>query len=247
MDSILEKKYSRKRIGETYTTKEGYKCKIIDGGSKPGYCTVQIENWTTEIQIGNVERGVLKYPYHLFLAGIGYLGEGIYKPSISKKLTKAYVTWTNMINRCYDFTKLEKHPTYKDVTVCSEWHNFQVFTAWFEENYIEGYHLDKDLLSNNSKVYSSNTCIFIPQALNNFLTNDKNIVSKNLPIGVTMTKDGKNYIVKIRSENKLKHLGQYKNIQIASLQYKLARKKEANKWKEKMQGTLPQKAINNIK
>lgn len=40
---------------------------------------------------------------------------------------------------------------------------------WFEENYVEGYALDKDLLSRGAKVYSAETCCYIPPEINSAL------------------------------------------------------------------------------
>ena len=72
-----------------------------------------------------------------------------------------YDTWVGMIRRCYSEKSLIKRPTYKDVTICEEWYNFQNFAKWFENNYVEGLHLDKDLLSKEKKIYSPKSCCFI--------------------------------------------------------------------------------------
>ena len=52
-------------------------------------------------------------------------------------------------------------PTYIGCTVCIEWNNFQNFAGWFNENYIEGYDLDKDIKVNGNKVYSPVTCLIV--------------------------------------------------------------------------------------
>ena len=43
----------------------------------------------------------------------------------------------------------------------AEWHNFQVFAKWFDENYMEGFQLDKDIKIEGNKIYSSGTCLFV--------------------------------------------------------------------------------------
>lgn len=244
----MEKKYNRSRIGEEFTTNEGYTCKVIDGSSKIDYCTIQIDDWISQNYYRHVKNGAIKYPYHPSVFNIGYLGEDIYTSRVNKKPTKAYTIWTNMFRRCYDIKCQERQPTYKGITIDEEWHNFQNFAKWFyeESNYREGWELDKDLLSVDTKVYSPKTCIFIPKVLNSFLAN-KLSSNKSNEIGVDYIKSTNKWRAQIRIEGKKVHLGTFKNKQIAALTYKLARKKEANKWKEKMKGTLPQQAINNIK
>jgi len=237
----MEKKYSRSHIGEVHRTKENlgeYTLKIIDGGSKKGYCTILIKGWTTEVQYTNIKAQNIRYPYHRSVCSIGFFGEGEYTSN-----SKSYGVWCSMLKRCYSEIHLKNSPTYKGVTVCKEWHNFQNFAKWFEENYVEGWHLDKDLLSADSKIYSPNTCIFIPQALNSFLSNTSNSSNTSGTIGVLLDKETNKWKAKIGR----KTIGRYKNKKVAALMYKLARKKEANKWKKEMTGILPQHAIESIK
>ena len=72
-----------------------------------------------------------------------------------------------MMQRCYGN---ENRPTYKDVFVCEEWHNFQNFAKWFDDNYYEindeMIELDKDILFKGNKIYSPETCVFAPQPIN---------------------------------------------------------------------------------
>jgi len=99
---------------------------------------------------------------------IGYIGEGKYKKSINGIKTKSYITWVGMIQRCYSDVHQLKHNTYIGCTVCEECKNFQNFALWYKENYpsfeIENsrWELDKDLLVKENKIYSPNTCVFIP-------------------------------------------------------------------------------------
>ena len=77
---------------------------------------------------------------------------------------KYYRDWKNMLKRCYCNTG----DYLGNVMVSESWFTLSNFKAWFEQNYVEGYVLDKDILS--GKVYSENTCIYIPKKLNLFLT-----------------------------------------------------------------------------
>ena len=39
--------------------------------------------------------------------------------------------------------------------------DFQVFSKWYEENYIEGFQLDKDIITKGNRVYGPTTCKFV--------------------------------------------------------------------------------------
>ena len=77
---------------------------------------------------------------------------------------KYYRDWKNMLKRCYCTTG----DYLGDVSVSESWLTLSNFKSWFEQNYVEGYVLDKDIMS--GEVYSENTCIYIPKELNLFLT-----------------------------------------------------------------------------
>ena len=69
---------------------------------------------------------------------------------------------------------MKSNPTYQGCYVCSEWLVFSNFEKWFKENYKDGYELDKDLLSGKeNKVYSPETCCFLPPRINKLLLTNK--------------------------------------------------------------------------
>ena len=103
--------------------------------------------------------------------------------------TILYKTWFGMIRRCYDPTWIKKHPTYSNVSVCNEWLSLSSFKPWFDENYVEGYALDKDILVKGNKVYSPETCCFVPQEINNLLLRHEH-KRGTCCIGVFKTKTG---------------------------------------------------------
>ena len=98
--------------------------------------------------------------------GIGFIGVGNYKSRNKTGHTKAYNAWAAMLQRCYDSKLHLRNPTYKECSVIEEWYNFQNFAGWFEKNYIDGYQLDKDLLIKGNKIYSPETCCFVPKEIN---------------------------------------------------------------------------------
>ena len=78
--------------------------------------------------------------------------------------SKAYSLWTNIVQR-------HKSLGYHDVKVCEEWRESWVFLQWYARNYVEGYELDKDLKVPGNRLYSPDTCLFIPRTLNRKLVN----------------------------------------------------------------------------
>jgi hypothetical protein len=65
----------------------------------------------------------------------------------------------------------ENKPTYVGCSVAAEWHLFSVFREWMISQEWKGLQLDKDLLVIGNKVYSPETCLFIPRNINTLLTN----------------------------------------------------------------------------
>lgn len=126
----------------------------------------------------NFKKGQIRCPYEKSVYGIGYLGEGDYKSKENGKNTKIYDVWHGMLRRCYDEKLHERQPTYIGCKVCEEWHNFQNFAKWYDENYYEIEEetmcLDKDILVRHNKIYSPETCIFVPQTINSLFVKRQN-------------------------------------------------------------------------
>lgn len=174
-------------------------------------------NWIAKgVQYSAFKKGNVKCPYERTVYGVGYLGEGKYKCKENGKYTKCYKVWNSMLERCYDSKYHKRQPTYIGCEVSEEWHNFQNFAKWYEDNYykVEGERmaLDKDILVKHNKIYSPETCIFVPHTINSLFTKcDKS--RGDSPIGTTPV-NGK-YQVRCRVYNfetgksKKEYLGYY--------------------------------------
>lgn len=99
----------------------------------------------------------------------------------------AYDAWGRMLTRCYSAKHHRRGPTYIGVKVCEEWLSFMAFRKWWVENQVDGWQLDKDLLSDN-RIYSPETCIFVPSWLNHF-TIDCGAARGGWPVGVYFNKE----------------------------------------------------------
>jgi hypothetical protein len=125
--------------------------------------------WVGCFTIQNIRHGNFKDKMQPLVFGIGFVGDGEYKTGKNGRINKTYRTWTNMLQRCYDLKCQQNHPTYIGCSVHAEWHNFQNFAQWYEENYPKDgkeYDLDKDRLVKENKVYGPTTCCFLTQQQN---------------------------------------------------------------------------------
>ena len=136
--------------------------------------------YKTTVSATQIRRGTVKDRFIPTVQGVGFLGDGDSVPMVNGKMTKAYDIWTGMIRRCYsEKAHNSNYPTYKDCTVCVEWHNFQSFAKWFDGNYIEGYELDKDIKVTGNRVYSPGTCLFVTKAENTAASSAKHYKIKS--------------------------------------------------------------------
>lgn len=136
---------------------------------------------------------------------------------------KILSTWRSMIERCYDTEYQETRPSYKGCSVCKEWHILSNFKQWYEnpENgYKDGYHLDKDILVKGNKIYSPETCCFVPTEINTLLVNSRSRRGA-LPVGVTQS--GNRYIAKYSRYKRHINIGSFPSPELAFAAYKHAR------------------------
>jgi len=183
------------------------------------------------------------------LFDIGYIGIGEYKSRDinDNSIYKRYRTWYNMFNRCYSDKLHLSQPTYIDCTVCDEWHNFQVFAKWYDENYYEVdeilMHLDKDILVKGNKIYSPETCVFAPENINALFTKS-NSIRGLFPIGVISSKKGKYESHCNRGRGEPIYLGIFDTPEEAFDKYKITKENYIKQVAEEYKNKIPQKLYN---
>ena len=229
-------------LGEKHITNQGYEVEIIEY-FKYNNCTIKFNNGVIKanIQYNRVLIGTIKNPYHPSVCGVGYFGVGVHKSKINGITPKKYDLWRDILRRCYDENALERCPTYKEVVVCKEWECFQNFGDWFDENYnhktMKIWDLDKDVLFKGNKVYSAETCCFVPKEINNLFLKKK-VNRGSYPIGVH--KENSKYVAQISRGTSKKQtiIGRYNTIEEAFQAYKIAKeeyiKEVADKWKDQI-------------
>lgn len=132
----------------------------------------------------------------------------------------SYKCWANLLRRCFSVKVQEKQPAYIPCGIDEEWLNYANFKRFYDANYRDGYHIDKDLLVDGNKVYGPDTCVFIPKALNLALTSQRPS-DKGLPTGV-MANRGK-YQVQLGICGDRVCLGSYVTVSEASKVYKASK------------------------
>ncbi len=156
---------------------------------------------------------------------------------IDNKATRVYKTWTGMTKRCSKKYQ-EKRPSYIGCSIDERWYDFQVFTKWFEENYVEGWELDKDILFKGNKIYSPETCCFVPQEINNLFTKRQNDRGE-LPIGVRKMLN--KFQARINKNGLSVYLGTFYNPIVAFLAYKEAKEEHIKELADKHSLELSEK------
>lgn len=182
------------------------------------------------------------------------MNEVIYKITVDGKSTREYRIYRDILTRANDPKYHEKKPSYIGTTISDRWLDFQTFASdinnmiGFNEVDENGrvFSIDKDLLSKGGKVYSKETCCFVPYKINSFLANVQ--TKKNgLPPGVSYIKRDNIYRASIHIDGKSQNLGQSKETQKAYEIYCQARNERARELAEIYKNQIDPKAYRVLK
>ena len=240
-------------LGKEFDTITSGKCVIVEYINSTNV-TVLFRNPEVEVKcrMGHLRSGYVRNPLIPFVCNKGFVGLGKFDPAIDKC---AYVLWRTMLQRVYSEKHLTRKPSYLYVTVCDEWYNFQNFAGWCETQKFfnakddngKTYQLDKDILAKDSKVYSPETCCFVPSEINNqFVLRQK--ARGKYPIGVSYNKSRNKFESQITRYGKGTTLGMFGTPEEAFYCYKEARegyiKEVAEKWKDRIDERVYQVLLN---
>jgi len=235
-----------KRIGETRSNSYGSKITVVDYKNSDNVY-VKFDNGYKDVTTWSIfDRGNIKSPYCKSYNGIGFLGEGEYTCD-----DIWHNHWRAMIERVT--TKNDGLlRTYANATVYTPWYNYQVFAKWAEENYYEIHslkmELDKDILIKGNKLYSPETCVFVPHIINSlFIKADKS--RGNLPIGVYWHERDQEYraqcsYITDTGTKKNKWLGGHNNPEDAYLAYKKFKESHIKEIADRYKEYIPEKLYN---
>ena len=163
--------------------------------------------------------------------GVGLLDKGLKEPK-----GRCDRAWRQMLRRGHSENFKEKSRSYEGVSVCEEWRVFSNFEEWWNNHYVEGWHLDKDILIKGNKVYSPETCCFVPPQINTLFTQRTRDRGK-YPIGVSMVRG--RIRANVNRYGKNVSLGAFDTPEKAFNAYKIAKeahiKEVADKWKDQLE------------
>ena len=157
--------------------------------------------------------------------------------SVGGKMIMEYYLWQDMLRRCFSEMLKQKKPTYKDVTCSKEWLSMTSFiedVSQMKGFGLSGWELDKDILQKGNKLYSKDTCCFVPSEVNNLLIKRDNFRGE-YPVGVCFDKYAGKFKAQLAINGKVKSLGRFTTAEEAFQAYKLAKEVQikvvAQKWK----------------
>lgn len=109
--------------------------------------------------------------------------------------------------------------SYKDCELSESWKDIRNFEQWYDLNYVEGWDIDKDLFGWDTKIYSEETCCFLPPRLNLFMVNLRSIFDGSMKGWYYRERDGV-FVATVSDTAKRKiHLGHFQTSEDAKTAY----------------------------
>lgn len=209
-------------VGDSFYNREGYKMIVVAYKNNLEVRVLFETGYETTASTGNIRRGSVRDKLLPTKGTLNVFGEGKYKSYSNGKHTKENRLWGSMLARVDNSTQ-KRDPSYMDVSVASEWRNFQVFSEWCNQQpefFNKGSALDKDILIKGNKVYSPDTCCFVPPVINSLFVKANKVRGECL-IGVY--KRGDKFTSKVGVGGKEILLGHFKTEEEAFEAYKKAK------------------------
>lgn len=230
--------------GTTIISKQGYEVRL-NKYNDVSNCELEFLNvkfpYKINIEIRSFKNKTVRYPYHPSKYGVGYIGIGKFIGGSYSKENIIYDYWDGILRRCYSERIKKLRNSYSDCLVDECWHNLQNFGEWFEKNYnpkyMKSWCLDKDILVKGNRIYSPETCCFVPNEINVIFTNGY-IRRGEYPKGVSYKPKINKYIAQYQKDGVVTHIGTFKTVDEAFQAYKEVKEKyikeKADKWKDQI-------------
>ncbi len=230
---------NKELVGKLFKTTDSGYLVITKYENNRSVCVKFIDTgYITNTELVQIKKGNVKDRLLPSVYGVGILGDAPTFNECGKKL-KACNLWYNLLRRCYSVADMEKRPTYKDCYVSDNFKYYPYFKDWAEKQVgfnNDGWHLDKDILIKGNKLYSEDTCCFVPQEINVLFTK-RNKLRGDYLIG-TWCSNGRFVSCLCKTGEKRNYLGTFSTEIEAFNAYKQAKeayiKEVANKWKDQI-------------
>lgn len=169
-------------------------------------------------------------------------GVGVVDIQITEDCKGAYETWRHMLRRSYAAEYKNRKASYEKCLVSDEWLTFSEFLKFYQQHNKLGFQLDKDILVEGNKLYSKETCCFVPTTINGIIVNLNGA-------GVYFEKSKQKYRATISIKGVKKNLGNYNSFEEASKVYRLAKKNYITETADEylLKGEISDKIANALK
>ena len=235
-------------VGTVFPTNFNGDCTVVSAKSCNNIVVMFSDGTEVQVRSGNLTKGIVKNPNNAKIFGVGC-------NDIGETNTKLYTVWHSMIRRCYSEVFHKQNKAYRDVTVQESWKRFSNFKRDVETlpfySYCEshGYELDKDILTDGTRMYKLETVCFVPKEINAVLIKEVGVNGRK---GYHINSHGNYSISTTRELNEIrKELGlrySFKTAREASEVYRLCKKerirKLANKWKDQIDARVYEALMN---
>ena len=206
--------------GESFDTFYGVLTIIKYDNAKNITVKFNTTGYETVTRLDHILSGQVKDKLLPSVVGVGITGDEVV--SRDGKLTQEYLVWKSMLLRCYDKEVKMKQPTYIECRASENFKFLEYFSKWcnkqigFKNN---NWQLDKDILVKGNKIYSEDTCCFVPMEINVLFGSSRATRGAN-PVGVYYDKVRENYQAYVRVNGKKCALGRYTTSEEAFYAYK---------------------------
>lgn len=218
-------------IGKEYESRNCGKFKVLSKSkyrkSSKAYYDIEFlfTGYKTSTRYDTVETGQVYDPFYPNIHGVGYIGAPI-GSDIDLSMRSR---WSGMLDRCYN-PQCKYYYRYggAGITVCERWlcyvnyvEDVKLLPGYQDmiDNPHIKYHLDKDILQQgvptNQKVYSPETCMWVPAAENSYQVAIDHFDERNNKY-FNVEEHYNAYNVKIEVNGNLRRIGRYKDPEVAA-------------------------------
>ena len=191
---------------------------------------------------------------NVLVCGIGIKGME-YPSKMGSGLLKEYSIWFGLLYRCTEDYWINK-PAYIGTSCSKNFACYPFFYDWCQtqvgfnskDENGRSWHLDKDILVKGNKIYSEDTCCFVPHRINALFTKRGASRGEN-PVGVTWKKSNNKFVANCNNgSGKYAHLGCFQTKEEAFQAYKTFKealiKEVANEYKEQLDSRVYESLLN---